>query len=299
MPMTLAQFAELAEPGLDNIWHDALDPVEQQYQKLVNIRNLEKNTAKDAKMAGFGSLVAIDRDGGSITYDTAIEPVTRTYQWAKFGLGYQITEDFNDWDLYSQVELFERDLMRSSQDHVETYIAAIYNNATATTISTGFDGLALSSTAHTRLDGGATAANRPTTLTALSLASLSDASVHFDTLVNDRGRPVKAEMQTLLIVPNLRLTAVELLQSSMRPDTANNAVNAIAREGLTPFVSRYLTGTTFWSIIGNYHDINFFWAMKPTTSQDVDFDTDTIKRKVKQGYARGHGEWRGFYQGNS
>lgn len=298
MAMTLGQFAELAEPGLSNIWHDSLQPVEEQYSRIVNIRDMPKATVKDAKMAGFGSLQVQD-EGGSITYDEAIAPVTRTYDFTNYALGYKITEKLADWELYGEVERLERDLQRSSLDHIEQYVAAIYNNATGTTVSAGFDGLALSSTAHTRLDAGATWSNRPTTLTALSLTALHDAIIHFRTLTNDRGRPISASPETLLIVPDLELTAIELLQSSMRPDTANNATNAVTRFNLSPFVSRYLTGTTFWGVIGNFHDINFFWAKRPETGQEVDFDTDTIKRKVRQGYARGHGEARGFYQGNN
>lgn len=298
MAMTLGQFAELAEPGLSNIWHDSLQPVEEQFARLANIRDMEKATIKDAKMAGFGSLVVQD-EGASITYDEAIAPITKTYDFTIYGLGYKITEKLADWELYGEVERLERDLQRSSTDHIEQFVAAIYNNATNTTISAGFDGLSLANTAHTRLDGGSTFANRPTSTAALSLAGLQDAIIHFKTLVNDRGRPINARGETLLIPPDLELTAMELIQSEMRPDTANNAINAVNRFGLSVFVSRYLSTTTFWGMIGNFHDINLFWAKRPETGMEVDFDTDTIKRKVRQGYARGHGEARGFYLGNT
>jgi hypothetical protein len=297
-PMTLGQFSRLADVGLSNIWHDAIPPVEEQFSRLVNIRDMEKVQIEDAKMAGFGPL-QIRNEGASTVFDTAIAPISRFYNLTEYSLGYKLTQKLVTWELYGEVAKLERDLMRSSTDHIERFVIALFDNATATTVSTGFDGLALASTAHTRLDGGTTWANRPTSLTALSLAALHDAVIHFDTLTNDRGRPVNADARTLLIVPQLRLQAVELLQSSMRPDTANNSTNAISREGLTPMVSRYLSGTTYWSVIGDFHDINFFWGQRPVQTTDTEFASDTMARKVVQSYARGHGEARGYYQGQS
>ena len=298
MAMTLSQFQTLSEPGLSNIWFDSWPPRPEEFSQIFNIRDMEKATIEDAKMAGFGSLQQIN-EGEKVTFDEAIAPVTRTYDFTKFGLGFKITEDLADFELYGQVERMERALMRSSQNHIETFSHAVLNNATDTSISAGFDGLSLANTAHTRLDGGATQQNRPTTLTDLSLSALFDAVTEFEGWLNDRGFPVISQPEALVIPPALRPTAIELIGSDMRPDTANNATNAITRWDLGLVVSHYLSTDTFWAMIGDAHDLNFFWSKRAAYSSEVDFDTDTIKRKVKQGYARGHGEWIGYYQGQT
>lgn len=298
MAMTLGQFRTLTEPGLSNIWFNSWPPRPEEYSRIMNIRDMEKAKVEDAKMAGFGNLQSIS-EGQAVTYDEAIAPVTRTYDFTKFGLGYKITEEFKDFELYGQVENMERELMQSSQNHIETHAHEVFNNATNTTISAGFDGLSLANTSHTRLDGGPTQQNRPSTLADLSLTSLLDGVTRFEEWDNDRGHPIIAVPEALLIPPALRPTAIELLGSDMRPDTANNATNAVTRWDLDIIVSHYLTTDTFWALIGDSHDINWFWYKRPTTSSEVDFDTDTIKRKVKQGYARGHGEWIGYYQGQT
>ena len=298
MPMTAAQFALLLEPGLSKIWHDEQTPAASEYSRIFNDRDMEKVTVTDAKMAYFGPLQTQD-EGQSIIYDDAIPPVTKNYDFVIRGLGYNITEKLQDWDLYGEIAKLEAGLRRSSDFDIDSYAFGVINNVTNTTVSAGFDGLALASTAHTRLDGGATQANRPSSLGALSVSTLQTAVTQFKKWVNDRGRPIVTSPMKLIIPPDLEITAREILDSQLRPDTANNTTNVLNKYGLELHVSRYIPSTTFWALLGDKHDLNFFWAKRPETGMTIDFDTDNIKRKVRQGYARGHGEWVGFYLGNT
>lgn len=296
--MTLTQFLLLAEPGLSNIWHEAEEPVDLQYPKLLNVGNLELATEADAKMAGFGGLLT-QAEGETVYYDTALSPVQVFYTEVVRALGYQVTDKLIRWEQYGQVELFERDLMRAAVDDQEVFAFGLINNGTGTTVSAGFDGLALWSTAHTRLDGGTTQSNRLATLGALSVANFQTALIQFRKWLNDRGRPIRSKPKTLLIPPDLEPTAIEILQSTDRPDTANRTTNAITRWGIQPLVSEYLTSTTHWSLWGDKHDVNFKWSFRPETGSETDFDTDVIKHKVRQGFARGHGHWVGTMLGNT
>ena len=301
MPMTTGQFLLFTEPGLANIWFEAQTPIEEEFSRYLNIDRFKKLVKTDAKMAGIGSLQQI-AEGGEVTFDEMIAPITKDYNAIEEGLGYKITRKLQRKELYGQVAKFERALRRSSQDAIEIYAHDILNRATNTTFtdgtsSTGFDGLALASTAHTRLDAGATQSN--SLAAALSLANLQTARLRFKQFRDDRGRPVRMEMSSLLLVSDLWPDAVELLESTMRPDTANNAINVVNRFGLNILESQYVTGTTFWSIFGTAHDVNFVWDFNPIVTSDEEFLTGNILRKVIQGYGRGHGEWRGFLLGNS
>jgi len=296
--MTAAQFQLFTEPGLSNIWHESWPPREEQFSQIFNIRDMERLKITDAKMAGFGPFQE-QAEGQSVFYDEAIAPVTVDYESLVEALGYKISDKLIRGELYGQVNLLERDLMSASLDAIERFAFTILNNSTNTTFAAGFDGLALTSTAHTRLDGGATQANRPTTLSALSLAELHTAVITFRNWRSDRGRPFRSIPRTLVIPPDEELNAIEILDSAMRPDTANNATNALTRWGLQPKVVDYLTTATFWALVGDAHDVNFLWWFRPETSSEIEFDTDTMKRKARQSYGRGFGEWRGFYQGNT
>jgi hypothetical protein len=296
--MTAGQFRLLLEPGLSNIWFDPYPLAPSEIEALLNVRDFQKVTETDAKMTGFGDLQTQD-EGQGIIYDEAIPPITRDYDFTIRALGYKITEKLQDWELYGQIMKFEQGLREAAEYDTQTFGFALLNNATNTTVSAGFDGLALASTAHTRLDGGATQANRPTTLGALSVSTLQTALTQFNKWNNDRGRPIVTRATTLVVPPDLEFSAHEILDSQMRPDTANDTINVLNRYGLKVHVSRYLSSSTFWCLLGAKHDINLLWAKRPEVGSEVDFETDNIKRKVRQGYGRGHGEWYDFYLGNS
>lgn len=299
MAMTMAEFRRLADPDLDNIWHEDDELYEEQYSKYINVESLDKLYRIDAEMAGFGPPIEI-AEGDNVTYDEAISPRERRYDIAKFGLGYKVTDKFWKNDMYGEVMQFEADLRRADADHTETYFHALLANANVTTVSTGFDGLALASTAHVRMDGGATQANRPTSLTALSLTSLEDAAIAFTKFLDERGRPFRSQPQWLVTGLDLVLVANELLASTMNPSTANNATNAVRNVfNITPAATPYLTSTTIWMLLGDRHDINAIWRERPSTGSDEDFESDTIKRKVTKWVSRGHGRWFGFYLGNT
>lgn len=298
MAMTMTEFLMFADRDLSKVWMEEEMPFEEQYSKYMNVVSESKLYKRDAKMAGFGPLVEIS-EGGDVTYDEAISPVDRRYDLVKRGLGYKITDKLWKFDEYGKVRSLESALRRADMDDTEVYFHAIFNNATNTNISAGFDSLALASTAHTRLDGGAVWANRPTTLTALSLTALQDAVIAFRNFVDDRGRPYKSMPRTLQIPLDLIITAEEILGSAMRPDTSNNATNALRRFGLSISETPYITSSTYWALIGDKHDINALWNQRSAQDSETDFDSDTIKRKTTKWVSRGHGEARGFYLGNT
>lgn len=299
MAMTMTEFLVLAQPGIDKVHLEEEQAFEEQYSRIFNVKTQGDLYDDEAKMAGFGGMVEI-AEGGDVTYDEAISPVTRRYNLSKRGLGYKVTDKLWKFDRYGQVAKLERALMRADKHDTEQFAFGLLNSATATTIATGFDGLALASTAHTRMDGGATQANRPTTLAALSLTALEDAVIAFTKLVDDRGRPYISVPRKLIIPLDLRLVAREILGSAMNPNTANNATNALKDEfDITPVATPYITSSTFWALVGDKHDLQIRWNERPKSASETDFDSDTIKRKVTKWLGRGFGEYRGYYQGNT
>lgn len=299
MAMTMTEFRRLADPDLDSTWHDDEPTYEDQWSKVFNTLTLDNLYTIHAQMAGFGPPVLI-AEGDNVTYDEALAPRERQYDIEKYGGGYKITDKLWMNDRYSEVRAFEADLRRADMDHTETYFFAVLANATNTTISTGLDGLSLANTAHVRMDGGATQANRPTTLTALSLTAYEDAVIAFTKFKDERGRPYRSSPRTLLTGLDLVLVANEILASPMNPSTANNATNAVRNVfSVEAMATPYITSTTYWSLLGDGHDINAGWRQRPAQDSEIDFDSDTIKRKTTKWVFRGHGRWNGYYQGQT
>jgi hypothetical protein len=294
MASTAAEFALFLEPKLSNIWHNAFPTQESKYSRVMNVRDMNKNTITDAKLAGFGPMQS-QPDGDTVTYDDPISPITKTYTYSVRALGYKVHERLWMNDLYGEVEKFEEDLKDSAADDVETSGAALFNSAFTTT-NTGFDGLALCSTSHTRMDGGTVQANRPSTDEALSLSALHNSIITIHKWKNDRGRPRVHKPKTLLVPSDLIITAQELLSAELKPETALNTKNVLGRFGIDSVLEwEHLTSTTAWFIVCDKHDVNFFWRYRTKSGTETDFDTETMKRKVRHAYATGFGEWRGIY----
>ncbi len=302
MTINRAQFMLLLEPKISNIWNEQYPAYAVEWPSYLNVRSTQKATITDYKMSDFGPL-RYKAEGADIQYDDALNGPTKIYQPVSYGLGYKITDEMLRHELYGQMDRLEGALMKSAVDNQEILSALVFNNGFSATApansdgysATGFDGLALFSTAHTRLDGGATQANRPATDVDLSLAAVQNAVIAYHQLKDERGRPQMIRLRKLFIHPNDVFTAREILNSEYKPGTANNDVNALREEGMSYQVLHYLTDGDAWFAQGDTHDLNFIWDKRPVTSMDEDFESDDVKRKVVQAFAVGFGEWRGTY----
>ena len=297
--ITRAQYLVFLEPKLSNIWHEAFPARPLEYPAFVNVRTTKKRTVTDAKTGDFGPL-RVKPEGENIVYDDPLAVQTIEYTPVRFALGYKITQEMMDHELYGQVEKYERALIKSAIDLQETKAALLFNNGFGTTDddgfeATGFDALQLFSTAHTRLDGGATWRNRPSADVDLSVTGLQNASIDVENLLDDRGRPQLVRPRLLAINPEDRFTAKELRESEYKPGTANNEINALRDEGLAYMVSHYISDADAWFLICDQHDLNWIWDEKPRGGMQEEFDSEVIKRKVVEGFFVGHGEARGVW----
>ena len=297
--ITRSQYLVFLEPKLSNIWHEAFPARPVEYTGFVNVRTTRKRTVTDAKTGDFGPL-RLKPEGEAIIYDDPLSVLTVEYTPVRWGLGYKITKEMQEHELYGQVEKYERALIKSAIDLQEVKAALLWNNGFGTTDddgfeATGFDGLQLFSTAHTRLDGGATWRNRPSTDVDLSSTGLQNALIDIENTLDDRGRPQFLRPKLILINPEDRFTAKEILESEYKPGTANNEINALRDEGLSFMVSHYLSDSDAWFVISDQHDCNYIWDTRPRGGMEEDFDSEFIKRKVVEGFAVGHGEARGVW----
>ena len=299
MTVTRSQFIVLLEPGVSNIWFDAAEKKPVQWTRYYNIRSTRKATVTDRNMTGFGPL-RLKGEAENIIFDDPINGNVKTYQPIRKALGYSISQEMVDHELYGVVNQWEGSLMDSAYDDLEVQGALVFNNGFGTTnadgfTATGFDGLALFSTAHTRLDGGATQRNRPSTDVDLSVTGLQQCSIDFDNWLSHRGRPVMIRPKTLIVNPEDKFTAKEILQSEYKFGTANNEVNALKDEGISFQVSNYIDDADAWFVLGDRHDLNFIWDVKTRGGMWEDEKAEVIYRKVVQGYANSHGEWYGTW----
>ena len=302
MVVTRSQFLALLEPTLRDISGDADYPRrEVLFARFYTMASSGKATETDFQYAGLGNF-QVKSEGGPVSYDDPVAGTTKAYTHVVRGLGYKITEEMLRHDQYARIRTLERELQLAGEDDLEIQGHLLLNNGFGTTSAggfsaTGFDGLALFSTAHTRLDGGANQANRPSTDANLDWTSLANGRTQFQVWRDNRGRPIIVRPTLLIVHPNDDLTASELLQSVGKPGTPNNEINALRNDGLEKVVSPYITDTNSWYLKGDNiaKTAKWYWDIQPRTSMMEDFDTEVIKRKRTQGFSNGHSDWVGFY----
>lgn len=214
MAINRAVIVDTLDANLNSIHQDGLESWGNEYQKIFNVLNSDKQSEIDSYISGFGAMPE-KTEGAAATYDTILAGIKKTYTALTYALGYELTEEAIEDNLQTP-ETFNKlpqALSRSGEETVEITAANIINNGFSTN---GFDGVPLFSASHPMLGGG-TQANTPTTQADLSVSSLTAGLTAIEKFTDERGlkQPTKA---VLLVVPvDSWNVAEELLGSEYKP----------------------------------------------------------------------------------
>ena len=295
-PSATGAFSSLLAPGLRKLYTEELRDRATEYDQLAHVNTSTRNYEDDLQVALLGTTPRKNQ-GGPTTFDSPIMGATVRYTHTSYGLGFRVTREMWDDDLYGVMKKASKDLAGANAETVESQFADILNNGTSATSYAGFDTLALCSTAHTLL-GGSTAstyANRPSTDAELSISALQAAIESFEKMVNERGRQILAKPWRVVIPVELKWTAREILGSAYKPYVANNEINSLIDEELNFYVSHYMTDANNWYLLGKKHDLNVFWRTKPRFENADDFITGDALFKTFFRLSQGFGSWREVY----
>ena len=292
-PSTTGAFSSLLAPGLRKVYTEELRDRPTEYDQIAQMHTSKRNYEDDLQVALLGT-TPVKSQGAPTTFDGPIQGSSVRYTHTSYGLGFRVTREMWDDDLYGVMLKASKDLAGANGETVETQFWDIVNNVSDAVKYAGFDGLALASTAHTLLGGG-TYANRPGTDAQLGVSSLQAAVQSFEKMVNERNRRILAKPWRVLIPVELKWAAREILGSAYKPYSSNNEINSLIEEELNYFVCHYQTDTDNWGLIGRKHDMKFFWRTKPRFENSDDFATGDALYKTFFRCAQGFGSWRETY----
>lgn len=269
-------------------------PVE--YTTLFDMERSSKNYEEDTEVTGFG-LAPVKTEGASTSYDSESQSWTKRYVHTAYSLGYIVTREELDDNLYEVVSRRRiRALAFSMRQTKEIVAANVYNRAFNSSY-TGGDGKELLATDHPTLDG--TQSNELATAADLSEASLEDLAIQIMNAKNSRGLRISVMPRCLIVPPALAFEATRILNSQLQSGTANNDINALRSMGTFPEgikVNHYLTDTDAFFIRTNVPDsMRGFDRIRVEFTQDNDFDTDNAKAKAYERYSFGWSDWRGLF----
>ena len=284
-------------PGLNALFGEEYNRYENEHEEIYVTENSERSFEEELKLSGFGAAPVKD-EGSAITYDTAQESFVARYTHETIGLGFSITEEAMEDNLYVSVSArYTKALARAMSYTKQVKAAYPLNNGFSTTFSSG-DGVALFSTAHPLVNGG-TNSNRPSTGADLNETSLEDAIIQIGKWTDERGLKIAAKARKLIIPSDLQFVATRLLQSDYRVGTADNDINAVKTNGVIPegySVNHYLTDTNAFFLITDVPDgMKHFVRSPMVTSMDGDFDTGNVRYKARERYSFGVSDPLGIF----
>jgi hypothetical protein len=256
----------------------------------------EKNYEEDTEVTGFG-LAPVKAEGSSVSYDSETQGPTTRYTHVPYALGYIVTREELDDNLYEVVSRRRIQALAFSMRQTKELVGANVLNRGFNSAFTGGDGVELFSQVHPTVDG--TQSNELATPADLSEAALEDLLIQIAQARNSRGLRISLMGMRLIIPTNLMFEAERIVNSNLRVATADNDLNAMRSMGMLPdgiAVNHYLTDPDAFFIKTNApNGLQHFERMPIEFSQDNDFDTMNAKAKAYNRYEFGHTDFRGAY----
>lgn len=280
---------------LEDVLFDEMPIEAGVWQRILKVRDMgNKPFVKTTTVASFGS-VPIKAEGAAVTYDDLAAGFDQTYQADTYELAFRASKEALDDEQEEVVSDAARALGSSMNYTYDVDHANLFNNGFSTSF-VGPDGVALFSTAHP-LIGGGTNANRPATDGDLSVAQLRVAITDIMNTKDDAGKLVHWRPKVLLVSENQKWLAMELLGSELRADTADNAVNAFKDDGLVCVMTPYLTDKNAFFLLAepSKHNVRTYWRERPNVLHDWDFETSSMKVKIRGRWKKGWSDYRGVY----
>lgn len=294
-----AAFGNQLDRDQDEVFWDQYGTTMVEYDKIAKIQEAPPgNYYKLSELSPLGALRE-KGEGASTEFDTPVEGDVQTHYYTEYSLGYQITRAMYDDDVFQHLRDMPEKLGKSAALKPESVFFDLFNSGFDT--HTAIDGEYIFDTDHPVLKTGGTTANEPTTAGSLSETTYQAAMEYFHTLNDEAGQPLRLPGGFTLMVPeDLRYTAMKLQGNEGKIGTANNDMNiANPSSGVVePYkihVSRFLTSSTAWFVLSDWHDFRLLWKSRPEFESADDFYTGNALFKVWMRFLVFCGQWKGAY----
>lgn len=295
--ITTGSEPKLLWPGLFATFGRSYNETNQEWKALVDVFSSKKAYEEIVQIVGYAPAPA-KAEGTPTTYDSEWQGYITRFIHIAYGLGYIVTQEEIDDNLYPQVAAERTEALGFSfRQTKETIVANFYNNMTTVA---GSDGVPVISAAHP-LQGGGTGTNTLTVPADLSEASLEDLTIQMWLTTDDRGNRISLMPRSLIVPAQEMYNAQRILKSTFQSGTANNDINALKYLNMFPEgikMNRYLTAPHTYFIRTNIMAKQgpiLFQRNPIKFSDDGDFDSGNMKYKAYERYSVGMADWRGVF----
>jgi hypothetical protein len=304
MAISRAQLLKELLPGLNALFGMEYARYGEEHKEIYETEKSERSFEEETKLAGF-SAAPVKNEGSAIAYDNAQEAFTARYTHETIALGFSITEEAIEDNLYDSLSArYTKALARAMSYTKQVKAAAVLNNGFNGGYAGG-DGVSLfgNNSSGTRvghpLVSGSVNYNSPTTGVDLNETALENAVIQIAAWTDERGLLIAAKPRKLVIPPNLMFVAKRLLDTELRVSTADNDINALKQMGAIPegyTVNHFLTDTNAWFLTTDVpNGLKHFERMPLANSMDGDFDTGNVRYKARERYSFGWSDPLGIW----
>ena len=288
-------FGKALWPGVNKWYGDAYAEWKTEWTDIFEQHSSRKAWEEDISVSGMG-LFMQKTEGGAVSYDSMQQGFLDRYTHAVYALGFIITKEMVEDDLYDVVGKKRATALAFSMRQTKEVIAANILNRAFTAAYAYGDGKELCSNARPNVAGG-TWSNIIATAADLSEASLEQACIDIQGYTNDRGLKIAVRPKKLIVPYTLDFEANKILKTEYEVGTNNNTVNVVRSrfpEGVK--LNHYLTDTDAWFMITDVKDgMKYFERRADAFTQDDDFDTDNAKFKATARFSFGCTDKRSIY----
>ena len=297
MAISRAQLLKELLPGLNALFGLEYARYGEEHKEVYETEKSERSFEEETKLSGF-SAAPVKAEGTALSYDNAQEAFTARYNHETIALGFSITEEAIEDNLYDSLSgRYTKALARGMSYTKQVKAAAVVNNG-FNSAYVGGDGVSLFNSAHPLVNGG-TNSNTPTTQVDLNETSLEAAVIQIAAWTDERGLLIAAKPKKLVIPPSLMFVAKRLLDTELRVATNNNDINAIKQMGAIPegyTVNHFLTDPNAWFLTTDVpNGMKHFERTPLSQSMDGDFDTGNVRYKARERYSFGWSDPLGIW----
>lgn len=292
--ITESGFTNSVQPGVKRLFAGALNNVPQ--GSLIGpMYKMDSSEKPDEKYLEIEDMGNVPTFTGDLQYTEFREGNTKTLTHNERAMGLKIQRKLIDDDLYGVINQMVSQMGVSMRYAYELDAAAPLVNA-FNTAYTVFDGLSMCSTAHTFLSTSTTQSNSGTS--AFSYAALDAAIIAARKFTNSQDRFIlDIQMDTLIGPPDLDSQMREVIESKLKPGTANNNINAYNSK-FNIMTTPFLSDTNDWFLADSSKmKQNMIWIQRKPTEfgNDGTFDGFVKKYRVYSRYSNSPIHWVHIY----
>ena len=297
MAISRNQLVKELEPGLNALFGLEYKQYDNLHTAIYTTESSDRAFEEEVMLSGFGQ-AKVKPEGSGVEFDKAQETFSARYTHETISLGFAITEEAIEDNLYDRLaQRYTKALARSMAQTKQIKAAAPLNNGLPGLTFKSGDGVTLFNTAHPTVSGSFS--NTLATAADLNETSLEQAMIDIAALTDERGLKIAAKATKMIIPSQLQFTAERLMKSQQRVGTADNDINALANMGMVPggySINHFLTDPdAFYLITDVPNGMKHLERAPLTTKMEGDFDTGNVRYKARERYVFGVSDPRGIY----